>query len=66
VEADVRLGDDMRRPRSRGDACRHSTPLLSGDEISLFVTSTVQCQLDEHFVYLFSKDLTDFKKLSAT
>ena len=39
---------------------------LSGDEISLFVTSTVQCQLDEHFVYLFSKDLTDFKKLSAT
>jgi hypothetical protein len=42
------------------------TPLLSGDEISLFVASTVQCQLDEYFVYLLSRDLTDLKKLSAT
>jgi len=42
------------------------TPTINGNEISLFVASTVQCQLDEHFVYLFSKDLTDLKKLSAT
>jgi uncharacterized membrane protein len=39
---------------------------FSGDEISLFVASTVQCQLDEYFVYLLSRDLTDLKKLSAT